>query len=150
MLTAAELLHPALAAAGGVWALPVLAAVSFAAATVVPLSSELVLLAVLAAQPQHSEIAIAVATLANTAGGLTTYALGRWARRWQTPDAWRWAPRLQRWGAPLVFWAWLPGVGDALIAAAGWLRISALACAGWMLLGRGLRYLALAGLLAWW
>ena len=150
MLTSTEVLQPVLALAAGPWALPVLGAVSFAAATVIPLSSEMVLLAILAAQPQHTALAVAVATVCNTLGGLTTYALGRWARHWQTPDAWRWAPRLQHWGAPLTFWAWLPGVGDAIVAAAGWLRMSPGWCAMWMTLGRGLRYLAVAGLLALW
>ncbi|OIQ72742.1 inner membrane protein YqaA [mine drainage metagenome] len=140
----AVLLH----AASGTGGLVVLALVSFAAATLIPLSSEAVLLAVVAAQPRHALAAVLVATAANTAGGMTTYALGRWARRWQTPDTWRWAPRVQRWGAPITVWAWLPGVGDALVAASGWLRIDPWACAAWMTLGRGLRYVAVAGL-AW-
>jgi len=135
-------------AASGPGGLVVLAVLSFAAATLIPFSSEAVLLVVVAAQPQHTALALIVATLANTAGGMTTYALGRWARRWQTPDAWRWAPRVQRWGAPLTALAWAPAIGDALVAAAGWLRIDARACAAWMLLGRGLRYAAVVGL-AW-
>lgn len=150
MLSSAALLRPVLDLAAGPWGLPILGTVSFAAATIIPLSSEVVLLAVLAAQPQHTGSAIVVATLGNTLGGLTTYALGRWARRWQTPEAWRWAPYLHRWGAPLTFWAWLPGVGDAIVAAAGWLRVSLAWCAFWMTVGRGLRYLAVAGLLVLW
>jgi membrane protein YqaA with SNARE-associated domain len=36
--------------------------------------------------------------------------------------------------------AWAPLVGDALCAAAGWLRLAWLPCLGWMALGKGLRY----------
>ncbi|MGC9164002.1 MAG: YqaA family protein [Thiomonas sp.] len=128
---------------GGLYAL---AALSFAAATLIPFSSEALLLVVIAAQPQHTLLALLVATAANTLGGMTTYALGRWVRRWQTPDAWRWAPQVRHWGAPITVLAWVPGIGDALVVAAGWLRINAWACAFWMLLGRSLRYLAVAGL----
>lgn len=136
--------HAEQAAAGPV-GLIVLAATSFVAATLAPLGSEAVLLAVVVAQPQHALAAVLVATVANTAGGMTTYALGRWARRWRTPDAWRWAPGVQRFGAPMAALGWLPGVGDAIVAAAGWLRVDPLACAAWTAIGRGLRYLAVAG-----
>ena len=140
--------HALLQSASGPSGLYVLAALSFAAATLIPFSSEAVLLVVISAQPQHTALALIVATLSNTAGGMTTYALGRWARHWQTPDAWRWAPQVRHWGAPITVLAWVPGIGDALVVVAGWLRINAWACAGWMLLGRSLRYLAVAGL-AW-
>ena len=140
--------HELLQSASGPGGLYVLAALSFGAATLIPFSSEAVLLVVIEAQPQHTALALIVATLSNTAGGMTTYALGRWARHWQTPDAWRWAPQVRHWGAPITVLAWAPGIGDALVVVAGWLRINAWACAGWMLLGRSLRYLAVAGL-AW-
>ena len=135
-------------AASGPGGLYVLAALSFAAATLIPFSSEAVLLVVIAAQPQHTWLAVLVATASNTIGGMTTYALGRWARHWQTPDAWRWAPQVRHWGAPITVLAWVPGIGDALVVVSGWLRINAWACAFWMLLGRSLRYIAIAGL-AW-
>ncbi|WP_245800447.1 YqaA family protein [Thiomonas intermedia] len=138
--------HALLQSASGPSGLYVLAALSFAAATLIPFSSEAVLLVVISAQPQHTALAVVVATLSNTVGGMTTYALGRWVRHWQTPDAWRWAPQVRHWGAPITVLAWVPGIGDALVVVAGWLRINAWACAGWMLLGRSLRYIAVAGL----
>ena len=140
--------HELLQSASGPGGLYVLAALSFAAATLIPFSSEAVLLVVIAAQPQHTLLAVLVATASNTLGGMTTYALGRWVRHWQTPDAWRWAPQVRHWGAPITVLAWVPGIGDALVVVAGWLRINAWACAAWMLLGRSLRYIVVAGL-AW-
>lgn len=145
VLPAQALWAEALRAAAGPVGLYVLAATSFVAATLAPLGSEAILLVVVAAQPQHALAAVTIATVANTAGGMTTYALGRWARRWHTPEAWRWAPSVQRWGAPMAALGWLPGVGDAIVAATGWLQIDPLACALWTAFGRGLRYTAVAG-----
>jgi membrane protein YqaA with SNARE-associated domain len=54
-----------------------LAAASFLAATLVPLPSEAALVAYLKLNPQYTALAIAIATLGNTAGGMTSYLLGR-------------------------------------------------------------------------
>ena len=50
---------------------------SFLAATVVPLSSEAVLFGYLKLHPGNAALAVALATLGNTAGGMTTYLIGR-------------------------------------------------------------------------
>ena len=120
---------------------------SFLAATLVPLPSEAVLLGYLKLHPDHTAAAIAVATAGNTAGGMTTYLLGRLlperTRAKLDPRALAW---LQRYGSAATFFAWLPIVGDALCAAAGWLRVSWIAALGFMAAGRLLRYLAVAAL----
>ena len=41
---------------------------------------------------------------------------------------------------PALLLAWAPIVGDALCAAAGWLRLPTLACAAWMAAGKAGRY----------
>jgi len=92
----------------------------FLAATVVPFSSEAVLFGYLHLHPEHAALAVALATVGNTAGGMTTYFIGRLVPE-RKPDtkalAW-----LKRYGAPATFFVWLPLVGDALCAAAGWSR----------------------------
>ncbi len=115
---------------------------SFLAATVVPFSSEAVLFGYLTLHPEHTAFAVALATAGNTAGGMTTYCIGRLLPE-KKPDskALRW---LQRFGAPATLFAWLPVVGDALCAAAGWLRVNWLAALGWMAAGRLARYLVVA------
>jgi membrane protein YqaA with SNARE-associated domain len=50
---------------------------SFLAATLLPGGSELVLYAVLELHPETKWLAIGVATIGNTLGGLTSYAIGR-------------------------------------------------------------------------
>jgi len=114
-------------------------AASFIAATLVPFSSEAVLFGYLHLHPEHAALAVALATLGNTAGGMTTYLIGRLVPE-KKPDtkalAW-----LHRYGAPATFFAWLPIVGDALCAAAGWLRVNWLAALAFMAAGRLARYL---------
>jgi membrane protein YqaA with SNARE-associated domain len=120
---------------------------SFLAATLVPLASEAVLFGYLRLHPEHAALAIALATLGNTAGGMTTYAIGRlFPERAQPrlePGALRW---LRRYGSAATFFAWLPLAGDALCLAAGWLRVNRLAALGFMAAGRLARYLFIATL----
>ncbi len=117
---------------------------SFLAATVVPLSSEAVLFGYLKLHPQHAALAVAFATAGNTLGGMTTYLIGRLLPEKKSDSkALRW---LQRYGAPATLFAWLPIVGDALCAAAGWLRVNWLAVLAFMAAGRLARYLAVAAL----
>lgn len=118
---------------------------SFLAATLVPLSSEAVLFAYLKLNPDYALPAIALATIGNTAGGMTSYALGRLfpARRKVSEQTLR---LLRRFGPAATFFAWLPLVGDALCLAAGWLRINWLAALGFMAAGRLARYLVIAAL----
>jgi membrane protein YqaA with SNARE-associated domain len=117
---------------------------SFLAATLVPLSSEAVLFGYLKLHPEQAALAVALATLGNTAGGMTTYLIGRLVPE-KKPDT-RALAWLHRYGAPATFFAWLPIVGDALCAAAGWLRVNWLAALGFMAIGRLARYLVIAAL----
>ena len=110
-----------------------------------PLSSEAVLFGYLRLFPEHAAIAIALATLGNTAGGMTTYALGRLVpERTRHKLNARALHRLERYGSPATFFAFLPLVGDALCLAAGWLRTNWLACLCFMAAGRFARYLMVA------
>jgi membrane protein YqaA with SNARE-associated domain len=119
-------------------------AASFIAATLVPLSSEAVLFGYLKLHPEHAALAVALATLGNTAGGMTTYLIGRLVPE-KKPDtkALDW---LHRYGALATLFAWLPFVGDALCAAAGWLRVNWLAALLFMAAGRLARYLVIAAI----
>jgi membrane protein YqaA with SNARE-associated domain len=111
----------------------------------VPLSSEAVLFGYLGLYPDHAALAIALATLGNTAGGMTTYLLGRLVpeRTRQRLDT-RALRRLKRYGSPATFFAFLPLVGDALCLAAGWLRVNWFAALAFMAAGRLARYALVA------
>ena len=113
---------------------------SFVAATLVPLSSEAVLFGYLQLHPQNVALAVALATLGNTAGGMTTYLIGRLVPRKDYPHL----AVVRRYGAPATLFAWLPIVGDALCVAAGWLRVNWLAALACMAAGRLARYVVIA------
>lgn len=122
-----------------------LAAASFLSATVLPGGSEAVLLAVLLAHPEQRDTALLIATAGNTAGGMVSYAMGRFIPRKELPGR---LALLQRHGAPALLLSWVPLIGDALCIAAGWLRLPPLRSAFMMALGKGARYAVIAGLVA--
>ena len=117
---------------------------SFAAATLIPLPSEAALFAYLQLHPERAALAVAVATVGNTAGGMTSYLIGRLVpQKKLNVKAIEW---LRRYGAPVTALAWLPLVGDALCVAAGWLRVNWAAVLGFMAAGRLARYAVVAAL----
>jgi membrane protein YqaA with SNARE-associated domain len=113
---------------------------SFAAATLFPLPSEAALYAYLRLHPESTALAIAVATLGNTAGGMTSYAVGRFV----PPKEFKGIRLVKRYGAPATLLAWLPIIGDALCVAAGWLRIRWLPVLLFMAAGRCARYVVVS------
>ena len=114
---------------------------SFLASTIVPVSSEVALFAVLKFNAGLFWPALCVATLGNTAGGLTTYLIGRYAGSKRPLTQ---LDRIRRYGSPLLLFAWLPVVGDALCLAAGWARLNWAAVALLSGFGRFLRYWVVA------
>jgi len=122
----------------GLWSM---FAASFIAATLVPLSSEAVLFALLKLHPDLLVPAVAVATLGNTLGGMSSYLIGRFIAQKKPLNQ---LARMRRWGAPAMMLAWLPVVGDALCVAAGWLKLNWLAVLLFQAAGRLARYWAVA------
>lgn len=133
------------------WGLPALFAVSFLAATVLPLASEW-LLAALVARSVDLSAAVVIATAGNTLGALTTWAVGFWGGVWimhrwlRVSDADR--ARAQgwyaRWGSWTLLLAWLPVVGDPLCLVAGMLRIPLTRFIPLVAVGKAARYIAVA------
>ena len=123
----------------GLSSLGALFAAAFVSATVLPANSEIVLVAFLRAFPERFAVAIAVATLGNTLGGLTTYAVGRLVPSRYIPHA-RALHWVRRYGAVALLLSWVPLVGDALCAAAGWLRVPLWAATLAMAVGKLARY----------
>lgn len=115
---------------------------SFIAATVLPGGSELVLVAVIHRHPDALWQAVAVATLGNTLGGVTSYWVGRLIpNRVQH----RSILTLRRYGYSALLFSWLPVIGDALPVAAGWLRLSPSISMAALAAGKLARYLLVAG-----
>ena len=125
---------------------------SFLSATLLPGGSEAVLFAVVKLHPEQMLPALVLATLGNTLGGMTTYFMGRLLPQHLAPQKLCEAVSpggtalARRHGPPILLLAWTPIVGDALCAAAGWLRLPWLPCTLWMAAGKAARYvLVVAG-----
>lgn len=134
--------------------------VSFLAATLIPMSSEVILGSLVAATGSDILALWLLATAGNTLGGVVNWALGLYCLRWQERS---WFPfttdqldRAERWFSRYGTWtlllAWLPVVGDPLTFAAGVLRVRLLVFVIFVTAGKGARYVmvvAAAQQLAW-
>lgn len=102
---------------------------AFISSTLLPGGSE-ALFATLIWQEEYSPWALlAVATLGNTLGGITSWGIGRLiALRYPAGELTKPSHRLavervRRWGSLSLLFSWLPVIGDPLCVAAGWLRV---------------------------
>jgi membrane protein YqaA with SNARE-associated domain len=116
---------------------------SFLAATLLPGGSEAVLYAVLKAHPETYWSALGLATLGNTLGGLTSYAVGRLIPGQPAGKAHAIA---RRYGTPALLLSWVPLIGDALCIAAGWLRLRLAPATLFIAAGKFARYVGVAAL----
>jgi membrane protein YqaA with SNARE-associated domain len=121
---------------------------AFLSATILPGSSEVVLSALITAFPDQAWPGFAVALAGNLVGCLLTYWMGHAGRQgyekfknvkvdMDGPQV----QRLRRWGPPALVLAVLPLVGDALVMAAGWLKMPLVQSMFWIAIGKGTRYL---------
>ena len=122
-------------------------AVSFGAATVLPFASEPVV--VLMVTGRYSLWAVwALATAGNCSGALLNYYIGRGGTNWWVSRYCRTEPRaltaarerFSRWGAPVLFFSWVPIIGDPLTVIGGVLQIPLRVFAAWVFAGKALRY----------
>lgn len=119
---------------------------AFAAATILPLSSE-VALAVEVARRGDWHVPVLVATLGNVLGAATTYGLA-WAAVTRAPAP---SPRVQRaagwlarYGPPILLLSWVPLIGDVFVALAGATRMRLVPFLVWTTMGKAARYVAVA------
>ena len=120
---------------------------SFVAATVVPFSSDVLLVGMLAAGG-NVWLSVLVATVGNWAGGLTSYWIG-WIGRWEWIEKYlkldaKKLQKVQDWiagkGSWMGFFVFLPGIGDFIAVALGFLRANIWIVAISMFLGKAIRY----------
>jgi membrane protein YqaA with SNARE-associated domain len=119
---------------------------SFVSATILPGGSEIVLIAVIHSRPEALLPAVAVATVGNTLGGMTSYLLGRMIPNRADSRAIIW---LHRYGYWALLFSWVPLFGDALCVGAGWLRFNPYLSLLLFAVGKLFRYMLVAGGWAW-
>jgi membrane protein YqaA with SNARE-associated domain len=107
---------------------------SFLAATIIPFLSSEALLSVMIVNQYNLGTVLLVATIGNWLGGLSCYYIG-WLGKWNLID---------RWGAPIAFFCWIPVIGDPLAVGLGLFKTNPISVALWILIGKGIRYLVWA------
>ena len=127
--------------------LPAVFTVSFVSATLLPMGSEPVLFGYLKLNPDMFWVAILVATIGNTLGGMLDWLMGFGASKAHEKLLGPKEHKLLKWfeklGPQALLLSWLPIVGDPLCAVAGWLRLPWLPCLMYMAIGKFLRYLGM-------
>jgi len=118
---------------------------SFLAATLLPGGSEFVFAGILNAKPHLYWPALAVATVGNTLGGMSSYLIGRVIPQRAELKGLKW---VQSYGSPVLLAVWVPILGDPLCVAAGWLRINPWLSTLFMTIGKFARYLTIAAVIA--
>ena len=97
---------------------------------------------------------ILVATLGNTIGGMTCYLLG-WLCKWSWIERFlkvkeetlaKAHQKVEKYGSFAALLAWLPIIGDPIALAMGLMRTRVLPTTAFMFIGKGLRYMVVAGL----
>ena len=131
---------------------------SFISATVLPGSSEAVLLALLAMGHGDPAALLAVATAGNVLGSVSIWVLGRFCaglrdRPWfpVSADAYdRAVGWFRRWGVWSLLLSWVPLAGDGITLVAGLLRVHLLTFLLLITLSKLARYSVLFAAFAWW
>ena len=120
---------------------------AFLAATIIPFSSDAQMVALLALGGDPF-ICVTVATLGHWLGGLSSYGLGyigkwKWIEKYlkvKEETLIKQKERVDKYGASLAFFSWLPGIGDVLALALGFYKVSFKKSAIFMLIGKGARF----------
>ena len=128
------------------------------AATILPMQSEAVLIALLTTKTHSVTALLVVATVGNVLGSVINWVLGRFLlrfkdKRWfptsdrQLARAQAWYHRYGRWS---LLGSWLPIIGDPITVVAGGMREPFLSFLILVTIAKGARYLVLTALtLAW-
>ena len=120
---------------------------TFLAATVVPFSSDILLMGYLYAGGDYL-LSFLVATIGNWLGGLTSYWIG-YSGKWEWIEKWfnvkeetliKQKGRIDRFGALLAFMSWLPFIGDVFAIGLGFYKVSPAKSALYMLIGKAVRF----------
>jgi len=128
-------------------------AISFLAATLIPLGSEAAVLVLVLLGYDPLGI-FWVASVGNTLGAVVNYWIGWYgvtvvlSRQVESDDGKLELARtyFKKWGVPVLFFAWLPVIGDALTVAGGIFKVNPAVFTAWVFTGKAFRYyLVIAG-----
>ena len=124
-------------------------AISFLAATILPFSSELTLVGLIATSNYDNLLLVIIASFGNVLGSIVNWVLGFYsinltAKKWflfkgrQIERSSKWFNKFGKWS---LLFAWVPIIGDPLTLAAGLLRVKFLEFLILVSIGKVGRYL---------
>ena len=130
---------------------PGLFVLAFLAATILPLGSEW-MLATLLLVGYDPVLSVSVATVGNSLGALTTYAIGVWGGPWLIAKILRISPARReqaerfysRYGVWSLLLSWVPIVGDPLCLVGGLMRVQLVQYSVLVTIGKYVRYQTIA------
>ncbi|MCR4964175.1 MAG: DedA family protein [Bacteroidales bacterium] len=123
-------------------------------ATIIPFSSEALVSGALLLDYSPWTVVL-VATTGNTIGGMTCYLLG-WLCKWSWIEKYlkvkeetlaKAHTKVEKYGSLAAILAWLPGIGDVIALCLGLVRTRVVPTTLFMFIGKGLRYMAVAGII---
>ena len=129
---------------------------SFLAATIIPLSSEVVL-TILIANNYDFTFSLLIASIGNWLGGMSSYGIGRLGN-WRLIEKYlkvkmevikSWKLKIDKFGSVLAFLSWLPIIGDPIAIGLGFFRTNFFLVSLWMFIGKAFRYFIWALITFW-
>ena len=130
--------------------------ISFLSATLLPFSSEVVV-ALMPPLGYNSWLILLFATIGNSLGALANYYVGNKGGQFLltryihiAPETLQRAKAIyERWGTPILFFSWVPIIGDPLTVVPGILNANVFVFTCWVVLGKAVRYGFVLGLSQW-
>lgn len=126
--------------------------VAFIAATVWPMASEAYVSFLIADEPSWFMRVWFVATCGNSLGSIAMFEMAKLSSTWinnkKILHGERWLKSqhyIERYGSPVLFFTWLPIIGDILPLVAGALNFHRVRVYSWLILGKAVRY----GVVVW-
>ena len=123
---------------------------AFAAATILPFSSEISFFTYLIHYPENLWLLILVASIGNTVGGVVSWQIGFWAKEAKNTLSESKISKigsisayLHKFGAKSLLFSWVPIIGDPLVMFAGWSKLPFIPCCIYMAIGKTLRYIVI-------
>ena len=124
---------------------------AFLAATVIPFSSDILVVASLGLGGSIP-LTLFFATTGNWLGGMVSYGMG-YLGKWEWIEKWfkvspeklaKQQAKVQKYGSWLALVTWVPVIGDVFAIALGFYRVNVYSTALFMLVGKALRFVGLA------
>lgn len=120
---------------------------AFLSGTIIPLSSEAVLIGLLMAGIDPMQ-ALLIATTGNWIGGMTTFWIGQkgdlnWIEKYfrvKHEKLLEWEHQVERYGAYFAILGWIPIFGNVIVLALGFFHARQGPTAWWLLVGKAARY----------